>query len=124
MSILVQIIIVVVIIYLLHVRDLTEHGYRLMLELPWNQWLSLGEVVDMGYSRYYCEINIKAFYTTKSIEVRSKDSLSTEQEQLIQQMGFGYDTIDFHEFRLTKRGGRRRWKLLPTLSPVWKQATA
>lgn len=91
-------------------------GYQVqkfMFDLPWLKWLTLNEIIRMGFSRFWAQFILPGLHKEGMLEVRvGGGELPDEVEQrFIDVVGFGPTTIQFYEFRLTKRGGRKKFKL-------------
>ena len=104
------------------------YAQRLQFELPWLKWLTLEQVVAMGYSAFMCKLILPVFHEHKQLETRLRDDIAIpESDQIsIDELGFWPLTVAYYEFKLTKRGGRRKRKIfdwnmitaLPGLRPV------
>ncbi len=140
--------VVVWILFLVVVVGLTvHHTTKLILGLPRLTWLTLDEVVARGYSRFWCIVLLPQFYKDGYIEVRlaglfeetflEDTSMPEEMREALQDAidlikrqlhenkeTFNSQTIEFHEFRLIKGGGRRRLKFKSLLKPLsaWQSA--
>ena len=95
---------------------------KIMFGLPWLVWLTLDQVVEMGYSRFWCTFLLPMYYKKGYLEIRLAlpTDASEFRKQWIERVGFEIDTVEFYEFKLTKRGGRLRDRLkwLWTLNPI------
>jgi len=125
-----------------------SYATKLQMELPWLQWLTLDELEEKGYSVIGCILILPAFYRNGVLEVRPRDFLAEIAEGTKKRMReagldtegipvpppldkkdvapFSPSTVHLYEFRLTKRGGRRKIKLfgLPKFSQGWQPAPA
>ena len=116
---------------------------KLMFGLPWLKWLTLDDVVAMGYSRFWCKMILPAFHKNGCLEVRIQEIDIENMPERIQEafrdnppeiqklltemeIPFEYQTVALHDFRLTKRGGRRKKiKLSPKdLFATWQPVPA
>ncbi|MFA5998105.1 MAG: hypothetical protein WC814_01835 [Candidatus Paceibacterota bacterium] len=91
-----------------------RNANKLMWDLPWLKWLTLDEIVEMGFSRFWSEFFLPLFYKKGYLEIRISSDCPKEKMRLIEFIGFNSYTVQFHEFKLTKRSGRKKpkpWKL-------------
>ena len=128
---------------------IAQYGLKLQMELPWLTWLTLDNLVEKGYSRLYCQMLLPVFHERGYLEIRPRDlgaefqesikevekvlgtKFDIEEEALkfdpITETRFLYSTVHLFEFRLTKRGGRKKrfqWFRLPSFGQGWQPAAA
>ena len=100
---------VIIAIYLF-VESIQWYANKMMFGLPWLKWLTMEDVVDLGYSRFYARGILPMFYKAGNLEVRVKDNLEDWQLRYTETLGFCSMTIGWYKFKITKRGGRKRWR--------------
>jgi len=92
-------------------------AFKLMFGVEWLRWLTLDEIVAMGHSRFWCEILLPIFYrkgnilTGGTLLIRLKHNLPDPLRELVAEIGFERDTVQYHEFKFTSHGGKRRGNL-------------
>lgn len=102
-----------------------HYVHKLIYELPWMKWLTLDELVSMGYSRAYSRAVLPILHEHGYLEVRVMAGVGENDLWVIEKLKFHSMTVKFYEFRLIKRGGRRRRRRLfklPTFG--WEPAPA
>jgi len=99
-------------------------GAGLMFKIPPMKWLTLDEVVAMGYSASMCRLLLDAMHERKIIEVRKRAGLS-EVEELVASVGYSCFNASCFEVRKIARLHRKRERLREVLhlfTPVWQIA--
>ena len=100
---------------------ITHHANKLMWELPWLKWLTLDEIVQAGFSRLWSELLLPLFYEKGHLEIRISAECPEKELKFVELTGFNAHTVRFHDFKLTKRGGRRKRDTWLPFIPSWRQ---
>jgi hypothetical protein len=87
-----------------------HNAYKLLFGVPWLQWLTLDEIVEMGHSRFWAKQFLPVFYRMSYVEIRISDLLSELDRALIGECGFHSYTVMFYEFKFTEKWRRSKKK--------------
>jgi hypothetical protein len=97
----------------------TYHLRRLFFGLPWLRWISLNEVVEKGYSKFWCKCLLPILHQKGLLELRPDINLPESERKSIEGKEFTFHTVHLFNFKLTKRGGGRRPKKWKAVFPAW-----
>jgi hypothetical protein len=105
------------------------YANKLMMNLPWLKWLTLDDLVKQGYSKFYCKISLPLLLEAGNIDTRLRQLEGALEQEFLDEFGdeksfkshpekirFNPWTIKYHEFQLTKRGGRRKVRVRDIMS--------
>jgi hypothetical protein len=117
---------VLLLLFLMLTFSIIRYFDKIMYDLPWMKWLTLDEIVAMGYSRVYSKMILPLLYEQGYLEVRLTGEMDEDDLWIIERLKFHPITVKFYEFRIVKRGrGRRKKrKLLRFFDSGWHPAPA
>lgn len=83
--------------------------WKIQFGLPWLRWLTLDEAVALGLSRFWCRVILPSLHEAGALEFRLRSDVLIPEplQEVPERLGFVVEP-EFYEFKLTKRGGRRR----------------
>jgi len=77
--------------------------------MPWLKWLTLDDLPAFGLSKMWAKGLLPLFYERGYLEIRliDEDGMDDFDLKMIELLGFNAVTVEFHEFKLTKKKGRK-----------------
>lgn len=93
---------------------------KLIWDLPWLKWLSLDEIVEMGFSRFWSPLGLQLLHEKGYLEIRLSDRCPDKRRLMVERIGFCAYTAEFYDFKLTKRGGGRKRRFWLPIVPAFQ----
>lgn len=89
---------------------------ELQFGLPWLRWMTLEDVNRQFWGGWINCYTLHFLHRRGNLETRLRDDNLPEDPAALERTmhSFNPDTVRYHEFRLTKRGGgkRRKWRIV------------
>lgn len=118
-----SIILVIVIMVLgIFINGAIHNANKIRYGVPWMQWLTLDEIVEMGHSRFWAEFLLPFFYRKGYVQIRMSEKLGKFERLKAEEQGLTAHTVSLYEYKFTeswRKGKKKPFKFrMPILEPM------